>query len=126
MAKSNLGTYLILGAGAWVFGDIALKGGFGSATQSAVADFVNKLGIHASVGINPAGSGASTGTTATAGSGASTGTTRGTCNTAFIPGVNYVENRNGTFNVVLHGQVVYSSPDQSAAEAYYNAHVCAY
>lgn len=46
------------------------------------------------------------------------------CDSSFIPGVRYVELRNGVYNVVIGGAVVYSSTSQSAAEQEYNRRVC--
>src|SRR5579885_1810374 len=40
---------------------------------------------------------------------------------AFIPGVQYVEYRNGVYNVVIGGHVIYSSDNRADAEQHYNA-----
>jgi len=46
------------------------------------------------------------------------------CDTSFIPGQRYVEYRNGVYNVVIGGRVVYTSSSQQDAEATYNRMVC--
>ncbi len=65
------------------------------------------------------------GVTHTTGGGTPGGGAGGGCNTAFIPGKQYVSKEaDGLFHVIVNGRDIYSSADQGTAERYYNSAVC--
>ena len=132
MAKSSLSDLsdlVFLGAGAFILGDIALKGAFGSSVQQAVATFVNALGIHASISVNPSSGSASASSGASSSGGAPSSSSAGgspPSRCAFIPwgqpNAQFVQdNHNGTWTVVVGGRVIGTYSALQDAENAYNA-----
>lgn len=129
MARNDLMQMAIVLGGSYLLYRVALTGGGGAAAQKTAFDLCKSLKGESAcckeiassvlpenqgklcVGSTPTGTGG-------------TPPPSGTCNTAFIPGKQYVAAVDGGFEVVINGQRVHFTLNQHEAEQVYNQLVC--